>query len=88
MWGVGCAIDLLAVSVWVAFRAWPRQIRLIAEPLPSVHFDQCKMIVPLPTEALLAEVGRFDNEISAYLWFDYLKLGIILVLRNRHDRNT
>lgn len=31
------------------------------------------MIVPLPTEALLAEVGSFDNELSAYLWFDYLQ---------------
>jgi hypothetical protein len=31
------------------------------------------MIVPLPTKALLAEVGRFDDELSAYLWFDYLR---------------
>jgi hypothetical protein len=31
------------------------------------------MIVPFPTETLLAEVGRFDDELSAYLWFDYLR---------------
>jgi hypothetical protein len=31
------------------------------------------MVVPLPTKALLADVGRFDDEISAYLWFDYLR---------------
>jgi hypothetical protein len=31
------------------------------------------MIVPLPTKALLAEVGRFDDELPAYLWFDYLR---------------
>jgi hypothetical protein len=31
------------------------------------------MIVPLPTKVLLAEVGRFDDELSAYLWFDYLR---------------
>ena len=31
------------------------------------------MIVPLPTEVLIGEVGRFDDELSAYLWFDYLR---------------
>lgn len=31
------------------------------------------MVVPLPTEVLIGEVGRFDNELSAYLWFDYLR---------------
>ena len=31
------------------------------------------MIVPFPTEVLLAEVSRFDDELSAYLWFDYLR---------------
>jgi hypothetical protein len=31
------------------------------------------MIVAFPTKALLAEVGRFDDELSAYLWFDYLR---------------
>jgi hypothetical protein len=31
------------------------------------------MVVPLPTEVLIGEVGQFDNELSAYLWFDYLR---------------
>ena len=31
------------------------------------------MVVPFRTKVLLAEVGRFDNELSAYLWFDYLR---------------
>jgi hypothetical protein len=48
-------------------------MRLAREPFPSVRFEHGKMVVPLPTKALLAEVGRFDNEISAYLWFDYLR---------------
>jgi len=46
---------------------------LVREPSPSVRFEHNQMIVPLPTKALLAEVGRFDDEISAYLWFDYLR---------------
>lgn len=31
------------------------------------------MVVPLPTEVLIGEVGEFDNELSAYLWFDYVR---------------
>lgn len=58
---------------WVAFRTWPRPLNIAAEPWPSVRFEHGKMIVPLPTKALLAEVGRFDDELSAYLWFDYLR---------------
>ena len=68
-----CAMALLTASGWISFRTWPRPIPLAAEPIPSVQFDHGNMVVPLPTKALLAEVGRFDNEISAYLWFDYLR---------------
>jgi hypothetical protein len=31
------------------------------------------MVVPLPTDVLLGQIGAFDNELSAYLWFDYLR---------------
>ena len=68
-----CAMTLLTASGWISFRTWPRPIPLAAQPLPSVQFDNGNTVVPLPTKALLAEVGRFDNEISAYLWFDYLR---------------
>ena len=68
-----CAMALLTASGWISFRTWPRPIPLAAQPLLSVHFDHGNMVVPLPTKALLAEVGRFDDEISAYLWFDYLR---------------
>jgi hypothetical protein len=71
--GAVCAVVLLVVSGWVAFRTWPRPMHLATEAFPSVRFEHGKMVVPLPTKALLAEVGRFDNEISAYLWFDYLR---------------
>jgi hypothetical protein len=68
-----CAMALLTASGWISFRTWPRPIPLAAQPIPSVQFDHGNMVVPLATKALLAEVGRFDNEISAYLWFDYLR---------------
>lgn len=71
--GIACAAALLGVAGWVATRTWPRPVRLVAESPPPVRFEHGKMIVPLPTKALLAEVGRFDDELSAYLWFDYLR---------------
>ena len=73
MLGIACAAVLLGVSGWVAVRTWPRPIDLATSPLPPVRFEHGKMIASLPTKALLAEVGRFDDELSAYLWFDYLR---------------
>lgn len=73
MLGIACAAVLLGVSGWVAVRTWPRPIHLATAPLPPVRFEHGKMIASLPTKALLAEVGRFDDELSAYLWFDYLR---------------
>ena len=68
-----CLGAALCASGWIAFRTWPRKIWLGTAPYPSVYFDHDIMIVPFPTETLLAEVGRFDDELSAYLWFDYLR---------------
>jgi hypothetical protein len=31
------------------------------------------MVVPLSPAELIADVGRFSDELSAYLWFDYLR---------------
>lgn len=34
------------------------------------------MMVPFPTQVLLAEVESFAEELPAYLWFDYLRSGM------------
>jgi hypothetical protein len=68
-----CVAALLGVAGWIAFRTWPRPLDLSTTPLPSVRFESGRMVVPLPTQILIAEVGRFDNELTAYLWYDYLR---------------
>lgn len=68
-----CLAALLGLSGWIGFRTWPRRLRLAMKPLPSVQFESGRMLVPLPTQILLGEAGQFDNELSAYLWFDYLR---------------
>jgi hypothetical protein len=70
---VAGAVAVLGMSGWVAFRTWPRPMHLVTEPFPPVRFERGTMIVPLFTKVLLAEVGKFDDELSAYLWFDYLR---------------
>jgi hypothetical protein len=72
LWVAGAAA-VLSMSGWVAFRTWPRPMHLVTEHFPSVRFERGTMIVPLLTKVLLAEVGKFDDELSAYLWFDYLR---------------
>jgi hypothetical protein len=87
-----CVVALLGLSSWVGYRTWPRHLALSTKPLPSVHFESGRMIVPLPTEILIGEVGSFDNELSAYLWFDYLRSQpgvdpsqVLLVVREEAD---
>ncbi len=67
-----CVALSCGAAGWVAFRTWQRTLNIAARPWPTVRFEHGKMIVPLPSKALLAEVGRLDDELSAYLWFDYL----------------
>ena len=69
---VGAAV-LIVLSAWVGLRIWPRQLRLSTLPPPSIRFEDDRLVVPMPTQVLLGEVGRFEDELSAYLWFDYLR---------------
>jgi hypothetical protein len=87
-----CVVALFGLSSWIGYRTWPRQLALSTKPLPSVRFESGRLIVPLPTEVLIGEVGSFDNELSAYLWFDYLRSrpgidpsNVLLVVREEAD---
>lgn len=66
-----CALG--AVIGAVAFRTWPRPMQTIYGFYPSTRIEGERIVAPYPTSVLLAEVGKFDNELSAYLWFDYLQ---------------
>ena len=64
---------LVIILGWGAFRLWPRRMDLMIQSLPPVRFEGNRTIVPFPTKVLLAEVERFQDELPAYLWFDYLR---------------
>jgi len=71
-WFAGVA-TVVMLSGWGAFCLWPRRIDFMAQSLPSVRFEDSRMVVPFPTKVLLAEVEKFTQELPAYLWFDYLR---------------
>jgi len=71
--GIISFVVVLAPAAWVAFRTWPRQLPIRVGGYPSVELVNGGLRFPFPTKTLLAEVGNFDNELSAYLWFDYLR---------------
>jgi hypothetical protein len=64
---------LLTVAAAITYRTWPRPFPITAGNYPSPRFENGELIAPFPTPALLANVGEFDNELSAYLWYDYLR---------------
>lgn len=85
-------VVLVGTSAWVGFRTWPRKLQLSTKPLPAVRFESGQMVVPFPADVLIGEVGRFDNELSAYLWFDYLRSRagvdgskVLLVVREKEE---
>ena len=64
---------LSAVAGAIAYRTRPLPMQTIYGSYPSMKVEDGRFIAPYPTRTLLAEVGRFDDELTAYLWFDYLR---------------
>ena len=68
-----CLAAVLAPVAWVAYRTWPRPLQIRVKQYPSVELADDRLRFPFPAPSILGEVGSFDNEISAYLWFDYVR---------------
>jgi hypothetical protein len=58
----------------VAYRTWPRKLECsVPSGLPVVTLRGDRWAVQYPVDVLLAEVGTFQDELDAYLHFDYLR---------------
>jgi len=66
-------LALVTVFLAAAYRFWPRKLVLPACSYPSVRIEDGRIVAPFPTRVLLARVGEFDDPLSSYLWFDYLR---------------
>ncbi len=70
---VGCGVLVLGLALWVGIRTWPRQLQLHPGGYAPVAVAHGELAFPFPAQAVLGRVGSFDNELSAYLWFDYVR---------------
>ena len=66
-------MTVLGLTSWTAVRTWPRPLEISGTGYPSAQLAEGELQFPYPTSSLIAVVGRFDSELSAYLWFDYLR---------------
>jgi hypothetical protein len=71
--GLLCIAVVGALGTWVALRTWPQPLPIHLHGYPSAEVSGGRLRYPFPARIVLAEVGDFDNELSAYLWFDYLR---------------
>ncbi len=71
--GAVLAVVVLGLAVWIGWRIWPRPLQIQIGGYPAVEVEAGTLQFPLPARALLANVGTFENELSAFLWFDYVR---------------
>jgi hypothetical protein len=64
---------MLTAAVWVGIRTWPRHMPVYAGHPVTVDVVNGELVFPFPAPAILGRVGDFDSELSAYLWFDYVR---------------
>lgn len=72
-WLVFPACFLMAAGIWIGARTWPRQMPLFDPPSQRVEVAGNRLLFSFPVKAVLGKLGSFDNELSSYLWFDYVK---------------
>ena len=70
-----CALaTFLTVAAWGFYRFWPRKLVIrtrSAAPIPTWQGARLRLISP--TGNLLGEVGNYDDELTAYLHFEYVR---------------
>ena len=65
--------SVLVLAAGVAYRCWPRPLPFPPAGAPGVTISQGRFLVRMPTQVLLAQVSAYPDELTAYLYFDYLR---------------
>ena len=66
-----CVVGTLIGAI--ELRTRPQPFPIAETSYPPVEIESGRLAAPYPARTLLARVGQFDNELTAYLWFDYLR---------------
>jgi len=68
------ALLVVGLAAWFARRYWPRRLAFPPEPGPPVcEITAEGTVVRVPGRYFVAEIGRFEDELFAYLMFDYFR---------------
>jgi hypothetical protein len=66
-------IGLIACA-GIGYRVWPRKLHVSIQPrLPAVVLQNNRIVLPFSPEVAAAEVAVFDDELEAFLRFEYLR---------------
>jgi hypothetical protein len=67
------AIGLIACAV-IGYRVWPRKLYASIQPrFPAVALQDGRIVLRFSPEVAAAEVGTFDDQLEAFLRFEYLR---------------
>lgn len=68
------ALLFVGLTAWCVNRFWPRHLAFAPEPvLPVCEVNREGTTVRVPGRFFVAEIGRFEDELFAYLIFDYFR---------------
>lgn len=70
----GCLAVAVAASLWAYDVYWPRPLparRTLGLPASTVSAG--RVVIRVPGQRLVGELARYNDELSAYLMFDYLR---------------
>lgn len=64
----------LALSAWVGYRTWPRPLNVSIRPqFPRPLIEDGRLALQFAPEITSAEVASYDDQLAAYLRFEYLR---------------
>jgi hypothetical protein len=64
----------LTLSAWTAYRVWPRHIPIgVGNRVPSPRRQGHRLIVPFAGDVACAQIGAFDDQLEAFLRFEYIR---------------
>src|SRR5712692_4017429 len=67
------AIGLIACAV-IGYRVWPRKLQVSLQPrFPAVVLQDHRIVLPFSPEVAGAEVATFDDQLEAFLRFEYVR---------------
>lgn len=71
---VSAGLGTLVAAGWLGYLLWPRELGYVpgtSAPVPVLREGRLALL--LPAEVVVADVGAFDDEVDAFLQFEYLR---------------